>query len=137
MSRSGRAIALGFMASCLIAGAARAQDGRVASAWLPPRDIPGGSTLVVPAQAQDAASLMVRIDRLESQLRAQNGDIEQMQFQIKRLEDQLRKKHTVLEKQVAKQSAKSLRARDKLTAETTAGNGLKLGAKKQAPSDET
>ena len=91
MSRSGRAIALGFMASCLIAGAARAQDGRVASAWLPPRDIPGGSTLVVPAQAQDAASLMVRIDRLESQLRAQNGDIEQMQFQIKRLEDQLRK----------------------------------------------
>ncbi len=91
MSRTGRAIALGFMASCLIASVAHAQDSRVASAWLPPRDIPGGSTLVVPAQAQDAAGLMVRIDRLESQLRVQNGEIEQMQFQIKRLEDQLRK----------------------------------------------
>ena len=43
------------------------------------------------AQGLDAAGLSVRLDRLENQVRSQNGQIEQLQFQIKRLEDQLRK----------------------------------------------
>lgn len=43
-----------------------------------------------PAPSADAAS-MVRIDRLENQVRNLNGQVEQLQFQVKRLEDQLRK----------------------------------------------
>jgi tol-pal system protein YbgF len=36
-------------------------------------------------------SAILRIDRLENQVRSQNGQIEQLQFQIKRLEEQMRK----------------------------------------------
>ena len=43
------------------------------------------------AQGVDAAGLMVRVDRLENQIRNLNGQIEQMQFQIRKLEEQLRK----------------------------------------------
>ena len=57
----------------------------------PPGAIPGGEPQYSPAQAQDAASLLIRIDRLENQIRAQNGQIEQMQFQMRQLQDQLRK----------------------------------------------
>ena len=42
------------------------------------------------APSQDTSALL-RIDRLESQVRGLNGQIEQLQFQIKRLEDGLRK----------------------------------------------
>jgi tol-pal system protein YbgF len=42
------------------------------------------------AEAADAASIL-RIDRLENQVRALNGQVEQLQFQNKKLEDQLRK----------------------------------------------
>lgn len=49
----------------------------------------------VPNQGADApsqdTSALLRIDRLESQVRDLNGQIEQLQFQIKRLEDALRK----------------------------------------------
>ena len=41
--------------------------------------------------SQGAAGLLVRITRLEDQLRQMTGQIEQLQFQNKRLEDQLRK----------------------------------------------
>jgi tol-pal system protein YbgF len=44
-----------------------------------------------PAAAQDAAELLVRVNRLENQVRALSGQIEQLQFQNKRLEDQLTK----------------------------------------------
>ncbi|MGH6844868.1 MAG: hypothetical protein ACRECU_09155, partial [Methylocella sp.] len=40
---------------------------------------------------QDSAALLVRIDRLESQMRQINGQIEQMQFETRRLADQLKK----------------------------------------------
>jgi tol-pal system protein YbgF len=40
---------------------------------------------------QDAAGLVLRIDRLENQMRQLTGQIEQMQFETKKLEDQLRK----------------------------------------------
>lgn len=42
------------------------------------------------APNNDTSSLL-RIDRLESQVRSLNGEVEQLQFQVKRLEDQLRK----------------------------------------------
>jgi tol-pal system protein YbgF len=44
------------------------------------------------SQAQpESSSLLVRIDRLESQMRQLNGQIEQLQFQNRKLEDQLKK----------------------------------------------
>ncbi len=84
MSRPGRVAALALIVSLTAVGA-RAQLLR------PPGSIGGAPLDVEQAQSQDAAGLMVRLDRAESQLRAQTGQIEQMQFQIKRLEDQLRK----------------------------------------------
>jgi tol-pal system protein YbgF len=42
------------------------------------------------APNNDTSSLL-RVDRLESQVRTLNGQVEQLQFQVKRLEDQLRK----------------------------------------------
>ena len=57
----------------------------------PPGSVPGGDPVIVPAQSQDAAGLLIRIDRLENQVRNLNGQIEQMQFQNRRLEEQLRK----------------------------------------------
>ncbi len=82
MTRLGR-IAAVLLTGSLAATAAHAQR------LLPPDDIPGGG--VERAQTQDPAGLLVRIDRLEGQLRTATGQIEDMQFQIKRLEDQLRK----------------------------------------------
>ena len=43
------------------------------------------------AHAQDATELLLRLDRLESDNRRLNGQIEQLQFQIKRQEDQLKR----------------------------------------------
>lgn len=43
----------------------------------------------LPAAAQDAADLLVRVTRLENQLRQMSGQIEQLQFENKRLTDQL------------------------------------------------
>jgi tol-pal system protein YbgF len=43
----------------------------------------------LPAFAQDAADLLVRVTRLENQLRQMSGQIEQLQFENKRLTDQL------------------------------------------------
>ncbi len=49
--------------------------------------------LVAPsfAQAQDSAELLVRVNRLEGQLRQMSGQIEQLQFENRRLQDQLLK----------------------------------------------
>ena len=57
---------------------------------LPPADIPGiedGPVIV----AQDSSALLLRVDRLESQLRSMTGQIEQMQFQQRKLEETIRK----------------------------------------------
>ena len=43
------------------------------------------------AAAQDAAELLLRVSRLENQVRQLSGQIEQLQFQNRRLEEQLRK----------------------------------------------
>ncbi|MGH9676734.1 MAG: hypothetical protein ACRD36_06495, partial [Candidatus Acidiferrum sp.] len=55
-----------------------------------PGDIPYNGEQQDGAQ-QDSASLLVRIDRLESQMRQINGQIEQMQFETRGLADQLKK----------------------------------------------
>lgn len=47
--------------------------------------------LAAPAAAQDAADAIVRINRLESQMRQMSGQIEQLQFENRQLKDQLRK----------------------------------------------
>ncbi len=44
-----------------------------------------------PASAQDAAELLLRIDRLENLVRQLNGQVEQAQNQNRRLEEQLRR----------------------------------------------
>jgi tol-pal system protein YbgF len=44
-----------------------------------------------PARAQDAAEMLLRVSRLEGQVRQLSGQIEQLQFQNRRLEEQLRK----------------------------------------------
>jgi TolA-binding protein len=47
--------------------------------------------LAAPLRAQDAAELQLRVDRLESLVRQQNGLIEQVQNQNRRLEEQVRR----------------------------------------------
>ena len=68
--------------------ARQAPATRVAQAnGLPPADIPGE-----PAdQGADPAALVLRIDKLENQLRAANGAIEELQNQQHKLEDQLKR----------------------------------------------
>ena len=44
-----------------------------------------------PAAAQDAADAIVRLSRLESQVRQLSGQIEQLQFENRQLKDQVRK----------------------------------------------
>lgn len=56
----------------------------------PPAGLPGDGAFQQ-TQGMDSAGLVVRIDRLENQVRSLNGQIEQMQFQMRRMEDQLRK----------------------------------------------
>jgi len=55
----------------------------------PPADLPGQPQPY--ERAQDSGGLVLRVDRLENQMRNLNGQIEQMQFQTRRLEEQLRK----------------------------------------------
>ena len=47
--------------------------------------------LCVPAAAQDAADIVVRMNRLENQVRQMSGQIEQLQFENRQLKDQVRK----------------------------------------------
>ncbi len=67
-------------------GATRAPLMQMAQSSLPPGDIPGASD-----QGSDAGALVVRMDRLENQLRAANGAIEELQNQQHRLEEQLKR----------------------------------------------
>jgi tol-pal system protein YbgF len=49
------------------------------------------SALTLPAAAQDAADAIVRLNRLENQMRQMSGQLEQLQFENRQLKDQLRK----------------------------------------------
>ena len=57
------------------------------SGGLPPGDVPGNSA----DQGGDAGALVVRVERLENQLRAANGAIEELQNQQRRLEEQIKR----------------------------------------------
>jgi len=62
-----------------------------AFAWAPVAALAMMLAAAVPATAQDASELLVRVTRLEGQIRQMSGQIEQLQFQNRRLEDALRK----------------------------------------------
>ena len=49
------------------------------------------TSLVAPALAQDAAEFVVRMNRLEGQMRQLSGQVEQLQFENQRLKEQVRK----------------------------------------------
>lgn len=57
----------------------------------PPGDIGEPGDVPFAGDQQDSAQLLVRIGRLESQIRQINGQIEQMQFEFRKLGDQLKK----------------------------------------------
>jgi len=57
----------------------------------PPGDIGEPGDVPYGGEQPDAAQLLVRIGRLESQMRQINGQIEQMQFETRKLAEQLRK----------------------------------------------
>lgn len=59
----------------------------------PPGDIGEGGGALYPGEQPegDAAGLLIRLGRLEDQMRQMNGQIEQMQFETHRLEEQLKK----------------------------------------------
>src|ERR1700733_9880576 len=59
---------------------------------MPPSDIPGGAS-----EGSDAGAMVVRLERLENQLRAANGAIEELQNQQHRLEEQLKRFQTDVE----------------------------------------
>jgi tol-pal system protein YbgF len=80
------ALVVVLIASPLRADPMRAPIIRIAQS-LPPGDIPdagpGGE------REGDPGALVVRVDRLENQLRTANGEIEQLQNQVHRLEEEL------------------------------------------------
>ncbi len=53
--------------------------------------IMGLLAVAMPSFAQDAAELLLRLDKLESDNRRLTGQVEQQQFQVRRMEDQLKK----------------------------------------------
>ena len=72
---------------------------------LPPGDIPGednGPVII----AQDSSALVLRIDRLENQVRNLTGQIEQMQFEQRKLEESLRKSQSDAEARIADPAAR-------------------------------
>lgn len=75
--------------------------GRVKKTWF---RLAGGAAAALvlalaamPAQAQTAADLMDRIQRLESQIRSLNGQLEQSQFRVRQMEDQQRRMQADIE----------------------------------------
>jgi tol-pal system protein YbgF len=73
-----------FAAATLSAGAAPL--ARAQTYDRPPTDVPDRGY-----EQHGDTSTILRVDRLENQVRSLNGQVEQLQFQLKRMEDQLRK----------------------------------------------
>ena len=76
-----------FVACVALAAPAQAQFDIFHRQAPPPADIPGGA----PGDPDDAAGLVVRINRLEEELRQANGRIEELENAQRRLEAQLQK----------------------------------------------
>jgi tol-pal system protein YbgF len=73
-----------FAAAVLTAGAAPLAQAQTYDR--PPTDVPDRGY-----EQRGDTSTVLRVDRLENQVRSLNGQVEQLQFQVKRLEDQLHK----------------------------------------------
>jgi tol-pal system protein YbgF len=98
------AIAL-VAAGTLILGCCLARPGMAQDSGMPPADVgtpgapdqygapdqSGAQDTGAPPEGSDAASLLLRVERLEDQIRQMNGQIQQMQFDNRKLADQLRK----------------------------------------------
>lgn len=93
------AAAAAFSMLAAAAPAARAQD----------YDRPPGDVGDPGPRSEDPSSL-VRVNRLEDQVRSLNGQVEQLQFQIKRMEDQLRKFQTDVDARFQENSGRGGRA---------------------------
>ena len=76
-----------FVACVALAAPAQAQFDPFHRQAPPPADIPGGA----PGDPNDAAGLVVRVNRLEEELRQANGRIEELENAQHRLEAQLQK----------------------------------------------
>ena len=73
--------------ACLASAPARAGNLQLAQNYeRPPADYDNGGQ-----GGGSGAAALLRVDRLENQVRSLNGQVEQLQFQLKRMEDQLRK----------------------------------------------
>jgi len=82
-----------FALALMMIGAASAQEQSRDRSWqvaqlavTPPGSIPDSGD-----DSGDRASLLLRIDRLENEVRALNGSLEQMQYQQQKLADQLKR----------------------------------------------
>ncbi|MCW2273153.1 tol-pal system protein YbgF [Rhodoblastus acidophilus] len=84
MNRNNNAYFRAFGVACAIFLAGAATEARAQRFDRPPVDIEDRG----PAEDPSAS---LRVDRLESQVRTLNGQVEQLQYQIKRMEDMLRK----------------------------------------------
>ncbi|HRE20894.1 MAG TPA: YbgF trimerization domain-containing protein, partial [Rhabdaerophilum sp.] len=51
-------------------------------------------SMAAPTHAQDAADILLRLDRLENENRRLNGQVEELMFQLRRTEDQLKRFQT-------------------------------------------
>ena len=91
-SPSGRSrLVVAALACFALAAPAQAQGfdlfHRQPAQMAPPADVPGAA----PADENEAAALVLRINRLEEELRQANGRIEQLENANHRLEDQFQK----------------------------------------------
>jgi tol-pal system protein YbgF len=92
-------------AGTLILGCSVAQPGSAQDSGMPPADVgtpsapdqygapdqSGAPDAGAPTGGSDVASLLIRVQRLEDQIRQMDGQIQQMQFDNRQLADQLRK----------------------------------------------
>jgi tol-pal system protein YbgF len=82
-----RRLAFAALACVALAFPANAQGFDFFHRQSPPADVPGAA----PGDENQAAALVVRLNRLEEELRQANGRIEQLENANRRLEDQLQK----------------------------------------------
>ena len=113
------------------AGAARAQFFD-----RPAANVPSQGADAPSQDARQDTSALLRVDRLESQVRDLNGQIEQLQFQIKRLEDALRKFQSDADSHVDQPSDRAApRHRSELNGDPDAGTAV--AANVPPPADST
>src|ERR1700691_3963803 len=93
MRRLNKGAAALFAAGTLILGCSLSGGSMAQDTGMPPGDVGGPDAPAAgdSSGSSDDASLLVRVERLEEQIRDMTGQIQQMQFENKKLEDQLQK----------------------------------------------